>query len=100
MPATVLLKARDRAWLEADQPAGLPFRSPPAVLVGRLDESASYLRYITWGDYWAVVPALLAAGVVLTAGAAAGACAATCGSDPAQGGDGASVRSLDLPAAV
>ena len=44
-----------------------------AILVGRLAESASYLRYITWGDYWAVVPVLLAAGVVLAAGAAAGA---------------------------
>lgn len=37
----------------------------------RLAESASYLRYISWGDYWRTVPVLLVLGVVLATGAAA-----------------------------
>ena len=36
----------------------------------RLAESASYLRYISWGDYWRVVPVLLILGVVLATGSA------------------------------
>ena len=41
------------------------------VLIGRLAESASYLRYISWADYWAVVPVLLTLGMVLSVGSAA-----------------------------